>query len=144
MTFPITKDSYLHQWFNQLELQIWRNFPTKWVYKFEQVLTWLNIKILHHRSQHDLFIKLQIWLFITKTKESQTWDHNTETNKNANNASFSTRKVLPLSLSILNIFNNKIIKASSLRRKVSENDTEIWILKKQHRLPKNTTTVLKH
>ena len=53
-----------------------------------QVLTWLNITILHHRSQHDLFIKLQIWLFIIKIKESQSWDQITANQENANNASF--------------------------------------------------------
>ena len=37
---------YLTQLPNQVGLQIW------------QVLTWLNITILHHGSLHDLFIKL--------------------------------------------------------------------------------------
>ena len=57
MTFPITKDSYLHKWSNQVDLHMWLkyptnwvytfwlNYPTKWVYKFEEVLTWLNITI---------------------------------------------------------------------------------------------------
>ena len=140
MTIPNTKDSYLHQWSNQVELHFWLNCPTKWIYKFEQVLTWLNITILHHRSHHDVFIKLQIWIFITRTKRSQERDHKSEIN--ANNASFSTRQELPLSLCILNIFNKQIIKASSSRRKISENDTERSILEQQQRLPNSTTTIL--
>ena len=70
MTFPITKDSYLHQWSNQVDLHMRLKYPTKWVYTFDQVLSWLKNTILHHRSQHDLFIKLQQWPFVTNTKRT--------------------------------------------------------------------------
>ena len=42
---PITKESYLHQRSNQVDLHMRLKYPTKWVYKFEEVLTWLNTKI---------------------------------------------------------------------------------------------------
>ena len=79
---PITKDSYLHQLSNQVDLHMRLKYPTKWVYTFQlsyptkwvykiwQVLTWLNITILHHGSQQDLFIKIQIWPFMTNTRKS--------------------------------------------------------------------------
>ena len=84
---PITNDSYLHQRSIQVDLHkrlkyptTWvytsqLNYPTKWVYKFYQVLTWVNITILQHRSQHDLFIK---WVFIKKNNESQSCDQTTK------------------------------------------------------------------
>ena len=56
----------LTQLSNQVGLQIWRSpYMTEY-------------KNLHHRSQHNLFIKLQIWLFITNTKRPQERDHISE------------------------------------------------------------------
>ena len=118
---PITKDSYLHQRSNQVDLHMrlkyptkrvytfwlnyptkwvytfWFNYPTKWVYTFEQVLTWLNITILHHRSHHDLFIKLQIWIFMTTTKKTSR-KIIFQNHHNANNALCSARLMLPLEM----------------------------------------------
>ena len=50
---------------NQVGLHIWLSYPTKWVYKIWQVLTWLNITILHHGSQQDL-----LYEFTTNTRKS--------------------------------------------------------------------------
>ena len=52
MTFPITKDSYLHQWSNQVDLHMWLKYPTKWVYTFDsttQPSGFTNLK----KSLHD-------------------------------------------------------------------------------------------
>ena len=125
---------------NQVGLQIWLKYPTRWVYTFEQVLTWLNITILHHRSQHDLFIKLQIWLFIIKIKESQSWYQITTNQENANNASFPHEQFSPLAcaswtLSTANhqgIFINNIKEWNKIMRTGTSPE-----------IPNNTATVLK-
>ena len=105
MTFPITRDSYLHQWSNQVDLHMWLkyptkwvytfwlNYPTKWVYKFDQVLSWLNITILHHRSQHDPF-KMT---FCNKYQKDLKREIKFQNQHNANNASFPHDQCSPLS-----------------------------------------------
>jgi len=55
---------------NQVGLHISTQLPNQVGLQIWQVLTWLKITILHHGSQHDLFIKIKKWLFITNTRKS--------------------------------------------------------------------------
>ena len=55
---------------NQVGLQNLTQLPNQVGLQNLQVLTWLNITILHHGSQQDLFHKLQKWPFNTNTRNS--------------------------------------------------------------------------
>ena len=91
---PITKDSYLHQISNQVDLHMrlkcptkWvyisqLNYPTKWVYNFDsatQPSGFTNLTSPYMTEYYKFYImglnmifssKIQIWLFITNTKKT--------------------------------------------------------------------------
>ena len=79
---PITNDSYLHQRSIQVDLHMRLKYPTKWVYKFDSTTKPSGFKNLNKSLHdwklqfyiiglnHDLFISLQVWIFMTITRKT--------------------------------------------------------------------------
>ena len=120
---PITKDSYLHQISNQVDLHMRLNYPTKWVYKFDsatqpsgftkfdsatQPSGFTNLTSPYMTEYYKFYImglnmtfssKIQIWLFITNTKKTSR-EIIYQNHHNASSSLYSAKLMLPLNLCI--------------------------------------------